>query len=143
MKARVLRLCSFWLAQIFYIAIPLLLLNNKYPFIQGVTREKPIISFALVVAVFFVAVQVKHLLVKWVKDLPEGIIKAFFVNLKTPMIWALAFILASWCNSTGDNILWILKWSMISSIIGGALSVWHSSMVYDKRAAERIEGRRS
>lgn len=143
MKKRVLRYTSFWLAQFFYIGLPLILLNTKYPILRTATKEKPIWSFALIIAIFFVAVQVKNLVVRWVKDLPEGLIKAFFINLKPMMIWGLAFILASWCNATGENVVWILKWSMISSIIGSGLSVWHTSLVYSKHAEERLEGRRS
>lgn len=143
MKKRVLRIVVFWLAQICYIGLPLIILNSKYPILTNATKEKRVISFALVIAIFFVVVQLKNLVVKWVKDLPEGLIKAFFVNLKPLVLWTLAFVLAVWVNDTSGNVLFILKWSMISSLAGTAFSVWHSHLLFEKHAEERLEGRRS
>lgn len=143
MKEQLKRYILFWVQQVFEIAVPLLLLNSKYPFIRGIAQEKPLISFSLIFAMTFLLGKIRTLTKKWFDDMKEGVVKACLKSIKSPASWILAYIIVFWCGNQFDNMIWIVKWSMVSSIVGSVFGIWHTSILYDIHAEERKEGRRS
>lgn len=125
MKKRLLQYLYFWLYTIFALFIPIYLIIERYGFIDSQTPVGYKIASGVIIGGIVGLFYFRKHLGQFIDNLPSSTFKWVLVSIKelSPLIIVYVAFIA--VNLQMENLIFIVKWSIISNAVGLAFRTLH------------------